>query len=61
MMQSRALSPRGLGSLLVGVKSFDALTYSIMAAAVLVIVIANSGLAALRGARVDPLMLLRYE
>jgi ABC-type antimicrobial peptide transport system permease subunit len=32
-----------------------------MAAAVLVIVIATSGLAAWKIARVDPLMLLRYE
>jgi hypothetical protein len=47
--------------MLVGVNSFEALTYSIMAAGVLVIVIATSGLAALRGACVDPLMLLRYE
>jgi putative ABC transport system permease protein len=55
------LLTRALGGLLVGVKSFDAITYSIMAAAVLVVIIAASGLAAWRGARVDPLKLLRYE
>jgi len=55
------LLTRALGGLLFGVKSFDALTYSTMAAAVLIIVIASSGLAAWKGARVDPLTLLRYE
>ena len=55
------LLTRLFGVLLVGVKSFDALTYTIMAAAMLLIVIATSGLAAWKGARVDPLTLLHYE
>jgi predicted permease len=55
------LLARALGGLLVGVKSFDELAYTIMSAAVLVLVAAASGIAAWKGARVDPLMLLRYE
>lgn len=55
------LLARALGGLLVGVKSFDELAYTMMSAAVLVLVATASGIAAWKGARVDPLMLLRYE
>lgn len=55
------LLARIMGGLLFGVKSFDFLTYSLMAFAVMLLVIAASGLGAWKGARVDPLALLRYE
>jgi putative ABC transport system permease protein len=58
---SSFLLARALRGLLFGVKAFDLLTYSLMAVAVLVIVVATSGIAAWKGARVDPLTLLRYE
>lgn len=55
------LLARLLGGLLFGVKAFDALVYCALAVGVLVLIFLASGLAAWRGTRVDPLMLLRCE
>ncbi len=55
------LLARLLGGLLFGVKAFDAVVYSVLAVAVLVLVFLASGLAAWWGTRVDPLILLRCE
>jgi ABC-type lipoprotein release transport system permease subunit len=50
-----------LSSMLFGVKSTDALTYTLVIAIVVPVVLLAAALPAWRASRVDPMVALRYE
>jgi ABC-type antimicrobial peptide transport system permease subunit len=52
---------RVLTSMMFGVKATDALTYTVVLAAVIPTIVLAAAVPALRAARVDPMQALRYE
>jgi ABC-type antimicrobial peptide transport system permease subunit len=55
------LTGRVLSSMLFGVKSADALTYALVIAIVVPVVLSAAALPAWRASRIDPMVALRYE